>query len=98
MKLALRHIFTLIVAGLLCGSPVVGATSAQQRAITGIVSGEAIQKVGFRAMIQKHAIKYNLAGYARNNPDGTVALSLQGDKHRIDKVFEAIRATISPSS
>jgi hypothetical protein len=50
MKLALRHIFTLIVAGLLCGSPVVGAASAQQRAITGIVSGKAIQKVGFRAI------------------------------------------------
>ena len=47
-----------------------------------------IQKVGFRAMIQKQAIMYNLAGYARNIPDGTVSISLQGDKNRIDKVLD----------
>ena len=36
-------------------------------------------------MIQKQAIMYNLAGYARNNPDGTVGVRLQGDKDRMDK-------------
>jgi hypothetical protein len=44
------------------------------------VIGENIQKVGYRAMIQKQAIKYNLAGYARNNPDGTVGVGLQATK------------------
>ena len=75
-----------------------GEASAQQEAITGAVSGEKIQKVGFRAMIQKHAIMYNLAGYARNNPNGTVSVSLQGDKDRIDKTLEAIRAGTKRSS
>jgi hypothetical protein len=51
------------------------AANAQQEAITATVIGETIQKVGFRAMIQKQAIMYNLAGYARNDPDGTVAQS-----------------------
>ena len=79
MKLALCHFFSLLAAGLLCASAVAGAASAQQRAITGIVSGEAIQKVGFRAMIQKQAIMYDLAGAARNVPDGTVRITLQGE-------------------
>ncbi len=76
----------------------VGAASAQQQAITATVTGAAIQKVGFRAMIQKEAIMFNLAGAARNNPDGTVKVSLQGDKDRIDQVLAAIRAGSKKSS
>jgi acylphosphatase len=66
--------------------------------LTGVVTGQAIQKVGFRAMIQKQAILYNLAGYARNVPDGTVSIALQGDKDRIDKALEAIRVGSKKSS
>ena len=100
MKFAVCRIAMLFVAGLLCANAtsVAREASAQQEAITGIVSGEKIQKVGFRAMIQKQAIMYNLAGYARNVPDGTVSISLQGDKDRIDKVLEAIRAGSKKSS
>ena len=72
--------------------------SAQQEAVTGTVSGEAIQKVGFRAMIQKQAIMYDLAGFAHNVPDGTVSISLQGDKDRIDKALAAIRVGSKNSS
>ncbi|HEY3623030.1 MAG TPA: acylphosphatase [Roseiarcus sp.] len=100
MKLAVCPIALLLVGGLVCGAAVLaaGEASAQHEAITGIVSGEAIQKVGFRAMIQKQAIIYNLAGYARNIPDGTVRIALQGDKNRIDKALEAIRAGSKRSS
>ncbi len=75
-----------------------GAAGAQQEAITATVTGEKIQKVGFRAMIQKEAIMYNLAGAARNNPDGTVKVSLQGDRDRIDQTLAAIRAGNKKSS
>jgi acylphosphatase len=100
MRLALYRIVPLLVAGLICGGAMLtaGEASAQQQAITGTVSGAAIQKVGFRAMIQKQAIMYNLAGYARNVPDGTVSISLQGDKDRIDKALEAIRLGSKRSS
>jgi acylphosphatase len=100
MKLALNHIVLMFLGGLVCGAAVLtaGAASAEQQAIKGVVSGEAIQKVGFRAMIQKEAIMYNLAGYARNIPDGTVSISLQGDKNRIDRVLDAIRAGSKKSS
>ena len=100
MKIAIWRIAMLIVAGFLCATAPASAREdkADQTAITGTVSGGMIQKVGFRAMIQKQAIMYNLAGYARNNADGTVALSLQGDKKRIDKVLEAIREGTKRSS
>ncbi len=49
-------------------------------------------------MIQKEAIMYNLAGSARNNPDGTVTVTLQGDKDRIDQTLAAIRAGSKKSS
>jgi acylphosphatase len=100
MKSVVYPVALLFVAGLVCGIPILtaGVANAQQEAITGTVAGEKIQKVGFRAMIQKQAIMYNLAGYARNNPDGTVNVSLQGDKDRIDKTLEAIRAGSKKSS
>jgi acylphosphatase len=75
-----------------------GAASAQQQAITATVTGAKIQKVGFRAMIQKEAIMYDLAGFARNKPDGTVEVRLQGDKDRIDQTLAAIRAGSKKSS
>src|SRR6478609_9137260 len=92
MKLAVYPLALLFVGGMVFGAALLtaGEASAQQEAITGIVSGEAIQKVGFRAMIQKQAIMHDLAGTARNVPDGTVSITLQGDKERIDKALEAI--------
>jgi acylphosphatase len=100
MNFAVGRLALLLVGGLVCGAAILtaGAASAEQQAIKGIVSGAMIQKVGFRAMIQKEAIMYNLAGYARNIPDGTVSISLQGDKHRIDKVLDAIRTGTKKSS
>ncbi len=87
MGTAAYHVGLLVAAVLASGIAVLtaGAASAQQEAITAKVSGAEIQKVGFRAMIQKEAIMLNVAGSARNNPDGTVAVTLQGDKDRIDQ-------------
>jgi acylphosphatase len=91
----------LLLAAVLGGASALlsaGAASAQQEAITATVAGEAIQKVGFRAMIQKAAIMDNLAGSARNNPDGTVAVTLQGERDRIDRLLAAMRAGSKKSS
>ena len=100
MNLALSRLALLLVGALVCGAVLLtaGAASAEEQAIKGVVSGAMIQKVGFRAMIQKQAIMYNLAGYARNIPDGTVSISLQGDKPQIDQVLDAIRAGSKKSS
>jgi acylphosphatase len=66
-------------------------------AISGVVSGN-VQKVGFRAMIQKQAIEYNLTGSAENRDDKSVRFILQGDKKRIDRAVTAIRKGTKKSS
>jgi acylphosphatase len=94
------RIVQLLAPALIWATAAEGALAAnvQQEAITATVIGEKVQKVGYRAMIQKQAIMYNLAGYARNNPDGTVGVMLQGDEDRIDKTVEAISAGNKNSS
>jgi acylphosphatase len=62
---------------------------SQQKAISATVTGDD-QKVGFRAMVMKQAIEYNLAGIAKNDPNMIVRFTLQGDAKRIDKAIEAI--------
>jgi acylphosphatase len=69
----------------------------QQKAISATVSGDD-QQVGFRAMIMKQAIEYNLAGSAENEADGTVHFTLQGDSDRLDSALAAIRAGTKKSS
>jgi hypothetical protein len=54
---------------LVASAPVVAKSNGSDQnviAVSGVVSGN-VQKVGFRAMIQKQAIKYNLAGSTKNN-------------------------------
>jgi acylphosphatase len=66
-------------------------------AVSGVVTGN-VQQVGFRAMIQKQAIEYNLAGSAQNNSDKSVRFVLQGASDRIDEVLAAIRKGTKKSS
>jgi acylphosphatase len=66
-------------------------------AVSGIVTGN-VQEVGFRAMTQKQAIRYNLAGSAKNGDDKSVHFVLQGSKDRIDQALKAIRKGTKKSS
>lgn len=95
MRINRYPVALLLVALLVCGSALrtAAAASAERQAYSATVSGTngaQVQKVGFRAMILKRAIEYNLAGIAKNNPDGTVQFSLQGSETRIEKVVEKI--------
>jgi len=69
----------------------------QQEAISGTVTGND-QHVGFRAMIMKQAIEYNLAGYAKNLPNDVVSFTLQGDAGRLDSAVAAVRDGTKKSS
>jgi acylphosphatase len=69
----------------------------QTKAISAAVTGHD-QQVGFRAMIMKQAIEYNLAGYAKNEAIGSVQFTLQGDSDRLDSALGAIRAGTKKSS
>jgi acylphosphatase len=58
-------------------------------AIQGLVRGK-VQQVGFRAAVFRLAIRYNLAGWDENLPDGTVRFLLQGPRSRIQNVLALI--------
>ncbi|HUO53473.1 MAG TPA: acylphosphatase [Rhodoblastus sp.] len=68
-----------------------------QAAISGKVTGND-EQVGFRAMIMKQAIAYNLAGFAKNLPDDIVDFTLQGDAKRLDDAVAIIREGTERSS
>jgi acylphosphatase len=70
---------------------------AKQEAIEATVSGND-QQVGFRALVMKQAIEYNLAGSARNDANQIVHFTLQGDKKRIDSALETIQQGTARSS
>jgi acylphosphatase len=74
-------------------SPASSATTA----VSGRVSGK-VQQVGFRALILKQAIRFNLAGTTKNNPDLTVAFVLQGDPSRIKDALKVIEKGTDKSS
>lgn len=84
--------------GLLVAAALLGfAAHADPGAVTGVVTGN-VQKVGFRALILRQAIRYNLAGEARNEPDGTVRFSLQGTGERISRALTELRKGTGKSS
>ena len=69
----------------------------KQKAISATVNGDD-QQVGFRAMIMKQAIEYNLSGSARNEANEIVHFTLQGDGDRLDQALAAIREGTKKSS
>jgi acylphosphatase len=68
-----------------------------QQAISATVTGDD-QQVGFRALVMKQAIEYNLAGSAKNDDDEIVQFTLQGDPARIDAALATIREGTKKSS
>ena len=70
---------------------------AKKEAVEATVSGND-QQVGFRALVMKQAIEYNLAGSARNDANQVVRFTLQGSKKRIDWAVATIRKGTERSS
>ncbi|HEY2617122.1 MAG TPA: acylphosphatase [Acetobacteraceae bacterium] len=69
----------------------------KKEAVQATVTGND-QHVGFRAMVMKQAIEYNLAGSASNDADEIVHFTLQGDKQRIDSALATIQEGTKKSS
>jgi len=55
-----------------------------------------VQGVGFRNYIKKQAEQRGVTGVARNLPDGTVELILQGNREHVNKL--QLLASIGPES
>jgi acylphosphatase len=94
----IKNLIPALLAALLISltSPTILADSPPA-AISGTVTGK-VQHVGFRAMILKQAIEYNLAGTARNQSNGEVLFTLQGKEKRIGHALDAIRKGTKKSS
>jgi acylphosphatase len=73
------------------------ATMKQEQAISATVTGND-QQVGFRAMVMKQAIQYNLAGTAENEKDEVVRFTLQGDAKRLNPAIAAVQEGTKKSS
>ena len=71
--------------------------SGKKDAIAGTVTGND-EHVGFRAMIMKQAIEYNLAGSAKNLPNDVVNFTLQGDAKRLTAALSTIKEGTKKSS
>ena len=71
--------------------------SGKDEAISGTVTGND-QHVGFRAMIMKQAIEYNLAGFTKNLPNDVVSFVLQGDGKRLNDAVSAVQEGTKKSS
>ncbi len=50
-----------------------------------------VQGVGFRAWVWRAASQRDIAGRARNRPDGTVEVVLEGEQEAVDEVVRACR-------
>jgi acylphosphatase len=70
---------------------------AKVEAVEASVSGDD-QQVGFRALVMKQAIEFNLAGAAQNDPNQVVRFTLQGDKKRINAALATIEKGTKRSS
>jgi acylphosphatase len=73
------------------------AVADQKQAISATVTGDD-QQVGFRAMVMKQAIEYNLAGFAKNENNEIVRFTLQGDPNRLKLAIATIREGTKKSS
>lgn len=61
-----------------------------------IVRGR-VQRVGFRWFVMRNAQRLNLAGWVRNNADGTVELEAAGALASIAELKERVARGPSPS-
>lgn len=53
------------------------------------ISGN-VQGVGFRAAVQRHALLYQIHGYAKNLPDGRVEICAQGSEIQIENFIHTL--------
>lgn len=60
-----------------------------ERTIRAFVHGR-VQKVGYRAWVNAHAIALGLRGFVRNRSDGSVEAVFCGDPDRVAQIAESL--------
>ena len=62
-----------------------GKTVTARGSVHGLVQG-----VWFRGFTRQQALAHGLAGYARNQPDGSVAFVVTGPREQVEQVIAAL--------
>ena len=62
------------------------ATAAKNVIFSGTVQG-----IGFRFTVSRIATRYDLAGYVKNLPDGSVEMLVQGENSEIECLVEDVK-------
>jgi len=60
-----------------------------ERTIRAFVRGR-VQKVGYRAWVNAHAVALGLNGFVRNRSDGSVEAVFSGDADRVAQIAESL--------
>ena len=60
-----------------------------ERTIRAFVQGR-VQKVGYRAWVNAHAVALGLRGFVRNRTDGSVEAVFSGDPDRVAQIAESL--------
>lgn len=50
-----------------------------------------VQGVGFRFFTQKTALQFQLSGWVKNEPDGSVTFEAQGDKGHLEPFLDLLK-------
>jgi acylphosphatase len=56
-----------------------------------VVASGLVQGVWFRETVRRAAERHGVAGWVRNNPDGTVEAVFEGDAEGVDRLVEVAR-------
>lgn len=51
----------------------------------------AVQGVGFRAVVKRHALLHDIKGFVRNLPDGRVEICAQGKGDQINNFIHTVK-------
>ncbi|MDX2115100.1 MAG: acylphosphatase [Planctomycetota bacterium] len=54
-----------------------------------------VQGVGFRATAERAATRHALAGWVRNEPDGSVTMEIEGDPDTLERCIADLSATMA---
>lgn len=76
-------------------APVQSAHPHQAARRQTVVFSGRVQGVGFRYTSRNVVLKYDVCGYVRNLPNGSVELNMEGPEQEMDRVVEEIRRKMS---
>ena len=68
--------------------PAPPATSSRERLIAEVIGH--VQGVGFRYYVRQMARRYGLVGFVRNDAEGTVTVTAEGSRARLDAFVETL--------